>query len=120
VIFGCIFNIQIYHTNYYNIYDFFSLIITLIILEFISYIIHILQHIPFIYKLSYIIIKKKYVNIWMTYFSNPLDYLMTSIPLSIIMPSIIKLHYTVIFKKIILFSKKKYVFNIIIKTFNIL
>ena len=28
--------------------------------------------------------------------------------------------YTVIFKKIILFSKKKYVFNIIIKTFNIL
>ena len=30
------------------------------------------------------------------------------------------LSYTVIFKKIILFSKKKYVFNIIIKTFNIL
>jgi hypothetical protein len=29
-------------------------------------------------------------------------------------------YYTVIFKKIILFSKKKYVFNMIIKTFNIL
>jgi sterol desaturase/sphingolipid hydroxylase (fatty acid hydroxylase superfamily) len=76
-----IFNIQIYHTNYYNIYDFFSLIITLIILEFISYIIHRIQHIPFIYKLSHIHHhQKKYVNIWMTYFSNPFDYLMTSIP----------------------------------------